>query len=186
MVKRCHWPGLDNDPIAQDYHDHEWGKLNLDENYLYEMLVLESFQSGLSWATILHKRDHFRQAFANFDVDKVAAFSETDRDRLLHDAGIVRNRLKINAAINNAQVIQQMHRDGQTLAGLLQKFVPQVIVNHPTDVTKNPAKTALSTQVAKALKKKGLRFMGPTTTYSFLEAVGLINDHEDSCDFKYE
>lgn len=184
MVKRCQWRGMD-DPVYQSYHDHEWGKLNLDEHYLYEMLVLESFQSGLSWLTVIKKRANFRKAFANFDVEKVAAFNEQDRQRLLKDTGIIRNRLKIDAAINNARVMVKMHQQGQTLGALLKELVPKVIVNHPQMMAEVPAKTAVSSKVAKKLKQLGFRFVGPTTTYSFLQGVGLVNDHLESCDFKY-
>lgn len=185
MVTRCFPPQGTNDQLYIKYHDREWGKLNLDERYLYEMMVLESFQSGLSWATILKKRGNFRQAFANFDVTKVAKFNEDDRQRLLHDAGIVRNRMKIDAAINNAQVLVKMHQNGETLGQLLKEFIPQPIVNHPQKMGDVPAKTTLSSKIAKTLKKRGFKFLGPVTVYSFLQAVGLINDHLDSCDFKY-
>lgn len=185
MVKRCFPPKGTNDQLYIKYHDQEWGKLNLDERYLYEMMVLESFQSGLSWATILKKRENFCKAFANFDVEKVARFDDQDRQRLLHDAGIVRNRMKIDAAINNAQVLAKMHQDGQTLGQFLQKFIPKPIVNHPHQISDVPAKTALSTKISKALKKQGFKFLGPVTVYSFLQAVGLINDHLDTCNFKY-
>lgn len=184
MVKRCAWPGM-NDLLYQKYHDEEWGKLNLDEHYLYEMLVLESFQSGLSWLTVLRKRANFQKAFANFDINKVAKFNKQDYERLLHDKGIIRNQLKIRAAINNAQVLVKMHQKGETLAGLLQKYIPKVIVNHPQTMEEIPAKTALSEQISKAMKKKGFKFVGPTTIYSYLEAVGLINDHIEDCAFKY-
>lgn len=184
MVKRCFWKGMDN-PLYQQYHDQEWGKLNLDEHYLYEMLVLESFQSGLSWLTILKKRENFREAFADFDVDKVAAFGDEDVDRLMHDKGIIRNRRKIEAAINNARVFVKMHRDGQTMGQLLKQAVPQVIVNHPRSMAEMPAQTPLSQRLSRQLKKVGFKFVGPVTVYSYLQAVGLINDHVEDCDFKY-
>lgn len=184
MVKRCAWSGM-TDPLYQQYHDHEWGKLNLDEHYLYEMLVLEGAQAGLSWLTVLRKREHYRQAFADFAVEKVAKFDNEDYQRLLQNSGIIRNKLKIKAAINNAQVLVKMHQKGETLAGLLQKYVPKVIVNHPQTMEEVPAKTPLSEQISKAMKKKGFKFVGPTTIYSYLEAVGLINDHIEDCAFKY-
>ena len=183
MLTRCNWPGIE-DPLYQKYHDTEWGKLNLDEDYLYEMLVLESFQSGLSWLTILRKRENFRRAFASFDVEKVAQFGSQDDERLLQDKGIIRNRLKVRAAINNARVLVQMHQEGNSLAALLKDYVPELIVNHPQTMDELPSQTALSAQVACALKKCGFKFVGPTTVYSYLEAVGLINDHLEDCAFK--
>ncbi|WP_367341658.1 DNA-3-methyladenine glycosylase I [Limosilactobacillus sp.] len=184
MVKRCFWKGMDN-PLYQQYHDQEWGKLNLDEHYLYEMLVLESFQSGLSWLTVLKKRENFRKAFADFDVDKVAAYGDEDVARLMNDKGIIRNRRKIEAAIHNAQVFVKMHRDGQTMGQLLQRAVPDVIINHPRTMTDMPAQTALSQRLSRQLKKVGFKFVGPVTVYSYLQAVGLVNDHLEDCDFKY-
>lgn len=184
MVTRCHWHGMNN-PVYIKYHDQEWGKLNLDERYLYEMLVLESFQSGLSWATILNKRENFSKAFANFDVTKVAHFDDNDRHRLLYDRGIVRNRMKIDASIQNAKVLARMHQQGKTLAGLLKHYVPTVIVNHPRKMSDIPANSSLSVKISQAMKRQGFRFVGPTTIYSYLQAVGLINDHLESCDFKY-
>lgn len=183
-LKRCWWPGMD-DPLYQRYHDEEWGKLNLDEHYLYEMLVLESFQAGLSWWTILEKRENFRQDFSNFNVEKVAAFNQEQVEALMKDPGIIRNRMKIEAAINNARVIVKMHKQGQTLAGLLKSAVPHVIVNHPHSMPELPAQTPLSRNLSKRLKKQGFKFVGPVTVYSYLQAVGLINDHLEDCSFKY-
>lgn len=184
-VKRCPWPHI-ADPAYEDYHDHEWGKLNLDEHYLYQMLVLESFQAGLSWLTILRKRENFKQAFANFDYDQVAKFDGQKVSQLMQDEGIIRNQLKINAAVNNAQVMVKLHQSGQTLADLLKEEVPKVIVNHPQAVTDIPAKTPLSAKISKELKKAGFKFVGPVTVYSFLQAVGLINDHLEDCYFKFK
>lgn len=184
-VQRCPWAGI-ADPLYRDYHDHEWGRLNLNEDYLYEMLVLESAQAGLSWLTILKKRDHYRQAFAGFDVTKVACFDEVDYKRLMNDPGIIRNRRKIMATINNARVLVSMHEKGQSLAQLLHEAVPQVIVHHPQQLADVPAKTDLSVKLAGKLKQQGFRFVGPTTIYSFLQAVGLVNDHLEECSFKYD
>lgn len=185
MVTRCFPPKGSENPLYITYHDFEWGKLNLDERYLYEMLVLETFQSGLSWATILNKRENFRQAFANFNVDKVAKFDANDRQRLLQDKGIIRNRRKIDAAIKNAQVLVQMHQKGQTLGSFFKTFIPRPIINHPQKLSDVPTQTPLSSTIAKAMKKKGFRFVGPTTIYSYLQSVGLINDHLENCNFKY-
>ncbi|WP_435371525.1 DNA-3-methyladenine glycosylase I [Lactobacillus taiwanensis] len=182
-VKRCSW-GNSKNLVYQYYHDKEWGKLNLNSNYLYEMLVLESFQSGLSWETILNKRENFRAAFANFDYHKVAKFNEQDFEKIMQNKGIVRNRLKINAAINNAKVLLKMEKEGQTLEQFLIKFIPEPIINHPQKVEDVPASDELSKQVSRKMKKLGFKFVGPVTIYSFLQAVGLINDHIDSCSFK--
>ncbi|WP_279126714.1 DNA-3-methyladenine glycosylase I [Lactobacillus taiwanensis] len=182
-VKRCSW-GNSKNLVYQYYHDKEWGKLNLNSNDLYEMLVLESFQSGLSWETILNKRENFRAAFANFDYHKVAKFNEQDFKKLMQNKGIVRNRLKINAAINNAKVLLKMEKEGQTLEQFLIKFIPEPIINHPQKVEDVPASDELSKQVSRKMKKLGFKFVGPVTIYSFLQAVGLINDHIDSCSFK--
>lgn len=182
-VIRCSW-GNSKNLIYQKYHDEEWGKLNLDSNYLYEMLVLESFQSGLSWETILNKRENFRKAFANFDYHKVAKFDENDFERLMQDKGIVRNRLKINAAINNAKMLVKLERENQIFGEFLTEFIPKPIVHHPQQMEDIPASDTLSKQISKKMKKLGFKFMGPITTYSFLQAVGLINDHVENCSFK--
>lgn len=183
MVKRCSWGNTD-DLLYRNYHDQEWGKLNLNEKYLYEMLVLESFQSGLSWSTILHKRKNFRKDFAEFDVNKVVQFNDDDFQRLMQDAGIIRNRLKINAAINNAQVLVKWHQEGKNFAAFLTEFIPKPIDHHFKAEIDMPAKDELSTQISKTMKKAGFKFVGPTTVYSFLQAVGLINDHIEACDFR--
>lgn len=185
MANRCNWGNSNLDPLYRQYHDEEWGKLNLDNKYLYEMLVLESFQSGLSWTTILKKRENFRKAFADFDYYQVAKFDQTDFERLMNDEGIVRNKLKINAAINNAQVLVKLEQSGTNLKQILQEAIPEIIVNHPQEISDIPASTLLSKKLSVQLKKIGFKFVGPTTMYSFLQAVGLINDHLDSCDFKY-
>lgn len=182
-LQRCTWPDM-ADPLYQQYHDQEWGRLNLDENYLFEMMLLECFQAGLSWRTILHKRANFRDAFAGFDPEKIAQFDDSDFGRLMQDRGIIRNRLKIKAAINNAKVVSEMHKKGKTLAAFLSQYVPDPIVNEPKTMADLPAKTDLSAEIAKAMKKAGFKFMGPVTVYSYLEAVGLVNDHLANCDFK--
>lgn len=184
-IKRC-FPIKDNDPIYEEYHDHEWGKLNLDKKYLYEMLVLESFQSGLSWATILHKRDNFRRDFANWDFYKVAAFTDQNYQNLLNDKGIVRNRLKIKAAINNAKALVKLEQKYPSFADFLTTFIPEPIIHHPKSLTDIPSQDEHSRAIAKALKKEGFSFVGPVTIYSFLQAIGLINDHLEECPFKYQ
>lgn len=182
-VRRCSW-GNSKNPLYQKYHDQEWGKLNLDSNYLYEMLVLESFQSGLSWETILNKRENFKKAFANFDYHEVAKFNENDFERLMQDKGIVRNRLKINAAINNAKMLVKLEKENQTLGEFLTQFIPKPIMHHPRKMEDIPASDDLSKEVSKEMKKLGFKFVGPVTIYSFLQAIGLINDHLENCSFK--
>jgi DNA-3-methyladenine glycosylase I len=182
-LQRCTWPDM-ADPLYQQYHDQEWGRLNLDENYLFEMMLLEAFQAGLSWRTILHKRANFREAFAGFYPEKIAKFDDDDFGRLMQDRGIIRNRLKIKAAINNAKVVSEMHKNGNTLAAFLSQYVPDPIVNEPKTMVDLSAKTELSAEIARAMKKAGFKFMGPVIVYSYLEAVGLVNDHMVNCDFK--
>lgn len=148
------------------------------------MLILESFQSGLSWSTILHKRENFQKDFANFDVEKVAQFDDNDFQRLMHDPGIIRNQLKIKTAINNAQVLVNWYQEGKSLADFLKAFIPKPINHHFKTEQEIPTKNELSTEISKEMKKAGFKFVGPTTIYSFLQAVGLINDHVEDCDFK--
>lgn len=183
MVKRCNWGETENEKY-REYHDHEWGKLNLDEKYLYEMLVLETFQSGLSWSTILNKRENFRKAFADFDYEKVAKYSYNEFFDLMHDQGIVRNVKKVDAAITDAKAIVALHKQGTSLGELLKQLVPDPIINHPKTDQDVPSQTELSEKIAKVLKEKGFEMLGPVTVYSFLQAVGLVNDHLDDCSFK--
>ena len=164
------------------YHDAEWGVPSHDDRHLYEMLVLEGAQAGLSWTTILRKREGYRRAFAGFDAARVAAFDEADRARLLADAGIVRNRQKIDAAIANARqtlVVQQEH-------GSLAAYLWQLVGDGPRRnawraLGEVPAQTAESRAMSKALQQRGFRFVGPTICYAFMQAVGMVNDHEVGC-----
>lgn len=182
-IKRCEWGNTSNQAYEK-YHDEEWGKLNLDNQYLYEMLVLETFQSGLSWEIILNKRTGFHKAFANFDYHRVAEFGEKDVQYLMQDKEIIRNKMKIEAAINNAQALVKLEKKGISFAAFLKQYVPKIIVNHPQTMHDVSAKSTLSERLAKEMKKAGFKFVGPVTIYSFLQAVGLINDHLDSCSFK--
>ncbi len=173
---RCRWAGTA--PEFLDYHDREWGFPVADDRRLFEKLCLESFQSGLSWRTILAKRENFRRAFANFEIDQVAAFTERDVERLLTDAGIVRHRGKIEAAINNARRAQELIAREGSLAAYVWRFEPDpATLPSPQSQTTSEASTALS----KALKKAGWKFVGPTTVYAFIQAMGLINDHTEDC-----
>jgi DNA-3-methyladenine glycosylase I len=173
-VARCFWGS--SSPEYQAYHDTEWGFPVDDDRRLFEKLVLEGFQSGLSWLTILRKRDNFRQAFAGFDLERVAGFGEKDVERLLQDAGIVRHRGKIEAAVNNARRAVELVDEEGSLAAYVWRFEPE-----PTR-PKLVAQTEESKALAKDLKRRGWRFVGPTTVYAFMQAMGLVNDHLEGCD----
>ncbi|WP_125590007.1 DNA-3-methyladenine glycosylase I [Companilactobacillus jidongensis] len=180
---RCPW--ANSSAEMQAYHDNEWCKVSHDEKYFFEMLTLELSQAGLSWATIIKRRDGYREAFANFDVDKVAEFDDAKKTELLQNPGIIRNKLKVNATINNAQLIKEMHGKNENFSDYIWNFVDnKPIINHYSDISELPAQTELSQTISKDLKKHGFRFVGPTIIYSFLQAVGVLNDHLDSCDFK--
>jgi DNA-3-methyladenine glycosylase I len=172
---RCPWGLSTPDYVA--YHDDEWGKPIRDDNELFERLTLEAFQSGLSWLTILRKRENFRAAFADFDIERVARFGDADRARLLDDAGIVRNRAKIDAALANARAASALP---EGLAALVWSFAPD---NDPIPVELGdvPAQTTESKALAKELKRRGLVFVGPTTAYATMQAAGLVNDHLRDC-----
>jgi len=180
MAKRCRWAGTDPSMIA--YHDEEWGAPCFDDRHLFEMLVLEGAQAGLSWSTILNKRQGYRRAFADFDVAKVARFDARRRQRLLEDAGIVRNRLKVEAAVANAQAVLEVQELEGSLAGFLWQFVDGKPIQNrfraPKDV---PAETAESRAMSKELKRRGFRFVGPTICYAFMQSVGMVNDHVVGC-----
>ena len=174
--RRCGW-GL-SAPDYQTYHDEEWGRPVTDDRGLYERLTLEAFQSGLSWLTILRKREGFREAFAGFDIETVAAFGARDVRRLLADAGIVRNRAKIEAAIANARATTELDRP---LGELLWSFAPAGRRRAPRAFEDVPAITPESTAMAKELKRRGFRFVGPTTAYATMQACGMVNDHLAGC-----
>jgi DNA-3-methyladenine glycosylase I len=162
------------------YHDEEWGRPVRDERGLYERMVLEGFQSGLSWLTILRKRENFRAAFANFEIEAVAEFGERDVARLLADAGIVRHRGKIEAAIANAKAAREMHAAGESLADLVWGHAPAVR-RPPRSLEDLPSITPESTALSKELKRRGFRFVGPTTVYAAMQACGVVNDHLAGC-----
>jgi DNA-3-methyladenine glycosylase I len=171
---RCPWG---EDPTQRDYHDNEWGREVRDDQALFERMSLEAFQSGLSWAIILRKRENFRAAFAGFDPAVVARFDDADVARLMADEGIVRNRLKINATIANARTVMALD---EPLSDVLWAFAPEP-GPPPTSYAQVPALTPASATMAKALKKRGFRFMGPTTAYALMQATGMVNDHLASC-----
>jgi DNA-3-methyladenine glycosylase I len=181
LSKRCAWVP-ESEPLYVAYHDEEWGVPSRDERHLFELLVLEGAQAGLSWLTILRKRDGYRRAFANFDVERVARFGKRDVERLLADAGIVRNRLKVESAIANAKAALQL--DGG-LGEYLWSFVGgEPKVNRWKTLAEIPAETEESRAMSKDLKKRGFRFVGPTVCYAFMQATGLVNDHTVDC-FRY-
>ncbi len=175
---RC-WPTTD--PLYIAYHDEEWGRPVHDEHRLLERLCLEAFQSGLAWITVLRKREHFRAAFARFDPAVIARYGEADVVRLMGDAGIVRNRAKIDATIANARATLALHEAGETLAALLWSFAPAERGPAPPTLGDMPAWTPESKALAKELKRRGFRFVGPTTAYALMQATGIVNDHVEGC-----
>ena len=175
---RCSWGA--STPDYARYHDTEWGRPTFDERTLFEKICLEGFQSGLSWLTILRKRENFRVAFDHFDAEQIAGYDDDDVDRLLADAGIIRHRGKIEATINNATRLVELHESGTTLTELLWSFEPDESPA-PSSMSDVPAVTEESTALAKQLKKVGFRFVGPTTAYAAMQAMGIVNDHLDGC-----
>lgn len=177
-VQRC-WPT--DDPLYIAYHDDEWGRPVRDDARLLERLCLEGFQSGLSWITILRKRERFREVFANFDPPKLAEFGERDVERLMGDAGIVRNRAKIESTIANARATVALRDGGETLTELLWSFAPQTQSPAPATFADMPATTPESKALARELKRRGFAFVGPTTAYALMQATGIVNDHVVGC-----
>ncbi len=177
---RCSWGSSSADYIH--YHDTEWGRPTTDERTLFEKMCLEGFQSGLSWITILRKREAFREVFADFDAETVADFGEPEIEKLLSDERIIRHRGKIEATINNAQVLVEMHGEGSTLAGMIWSHEPSEATPEVWDDV--PGFTDESTALSKALKKRGFRFVGPTTAYAAMQAMGIVNDHFIGCAFR--
>ncbi len=177
---RCAWPGID-EPIYSRYHDNEWGVPKVADRDLFEKLVLEGFQAGLSWLTILKKRDTFRLAFDNFDAAKIIGYDEAKISALMQDTGIIRNRMKIEATIDNARALLELQRQ-QSLSSFLWAFVDfKPMQNTLRGMAEAPAETAISKAISKALKAKGFRFVGPTTVYAFMQASGFVNDHFVGC-----
>ena len=177
---RCTWPG--DDPLYLAYHDEEWGVPELDSRALFEKLILDGFQAGLSWITILRKRDAFRDAFAGFDPEQIARFGPADTERLMADAGIVRNRAKIAATVSNARAWLDIEASGPGFAAYLWDFVDGTpLVNRFATMSDVPAETEISKALSKDLKARGFRFCGPTIVYAFMQAVGMVNDHLVTC-----
>jgi DNA-3-methyladenine glycosylase I len=181
QIPRCPWSTFD-DPLYLRYHDEEWGVPVHDDRKIYEFLVLEVFQAGLSWRTVLHKRDNFRRAFARFDVRKVSSFGKRDVERLIQDAGIIRNRAKIESAINNAQRFLEVRDEFGSFAKYMWSWVGGRPVRHRFKTLKDyPPFTDEAVGWSKDLKKRGFRFLGPTVIYAHMQAVGMVNDHTVDC-----
>jgi len=178
---RCSWCGTD--PLYVKYHDEEWGKPVHDDRILFEFLLLESAQAGLSWITVLRKRENYRKAFADFDPEKVAQFTEEDVVRLLQDPGIIRNRQKIAAAINNARLFLQVQKEFGSFANYMWGFLPdgKPIINNWKDHTHTPPRTELSDKISADMKKRGFKFFGTTICYAHMQATGMVNDHLENC-----
>ena len=184
MPKRCAWAPVDQ-PLYLAYHDEEWGVPVHDDTHLFEMLTLEGAQAGLSWSTILSKREGYRRAFAGFEPTKVARFTPAKVERLLQDPGIVRNRMKVESAVNNAARVRDVQREHGSLDAYLWSFVGgEPIVGGFKGLGEIPAETAESKAMSKGLKANGFRFVGPTVCYAFMQACGLVQDHVASC-FRY-
>jgi DNA-3-methyladenine glycosylase I len=182
-MQRCSWAG--SDPLYIDYHDHQWGVPVRDERLLFEMLILEGAQAGLSWITILRKRDHYRSVFDNFDAAAMACYGKRKEKALLNDPGIVRNRLKVTAAINNARMMLRLREREGGFADYLWRYVDgRPIINAWRDLKEIPTRTPLSDTISKDLTQRGFKFVGPTICYAFMQAVGMVNDHTVNC-FRY-
>ena len=179
-ITRCAW--CEKDDLYRNYHDQEWGKPIYDDETIFEFLILESFQAGLSWYTILAKRENFRAAFDYFDYQKIAQYSEEKVEELIQNAGIIRNRLKILATINNAQKFMEVQKEFGSFSKYIWGFVNhEPIVNRPKTLKEVPATTEISDALAKDLKKRGFKFMGSTVVYAHMQATGMVNDHVEDC-----
>ena len=184
MKTRCAWAG--SDPLYVAYHDEQWGVPMHDDQELFEMLVLEGAQAGLSWSTILNKRENYRRAFDGFEIARVAAYGEDDIQRLLADPGIVRNQLKLRSAVRNARAVLEIQAEFGSLDAYLWDFVNGVPIQNTWQTLKEiPAQTPLSEAMSKGLKKRGCTFVGPTICYALMQSVGMVNDHTMDC-FRYE
>jgi len=178
--KRCSW--CEGDTLYEKYHDEEWGVPVYNDKILFEFLILESFQAGLSWITILKKREHFRKAFDDFEVKKVAHYSEEKIQKLLQNPGIIRNKLKVKSAVSNAQAFIEIQKEYGSFSKYIWSYVDhKTIKNKVEDYSTAPATTPLSEKISKDLKKIGFKFVGPTVMYAYMQAVGMVNDHEISC-----
>ncbi len=179
-MHRCKWVNPNN-KLYIDYHDKEWGIPSHDDNHLFEMLVLESFQAGLSWECILNKREYFRNALDNFDYHRVANYKEDKINKLLNNKNIIRNKLKINAIINNAKVFINIRKEYGSFSNYIWSYTNNKVIDNKGNILTH---NELSDRISNDLKKRGMKFVGTTIIYSYLEAIGVINDHELECDFR--
>jgi DNA-3-methyladenine glycosylase I len=185
-IVRCSWASLEKEPLMAAYHDTEWGTPEHDDDKLFAKLILDGAQAGLSWVTILRKREGYLKAFHNFDAEKMARYGKRDIERLMNNAGIIRNKLKIESAISNAKSYLALRERGESFDEFLWQFVDgKTIVNKWKTSKQVPAETKESQAMSKALKAEGFRFVGPTIVYAFMQAVGMVNDHTTDC-FRYE
>ena len=175
---RCKWCNLNN-PLYIKYHDEEWGRPNFDEKYLFEMLILESFQAGLSWECVLNKRNDFEKAYDDFDIDKICKYDETKIQELLVNEKIIRNKLKINASINNAKIFKEIQKEYKSFTNYLKHFTNESVIYEINKTTNE-----LSDSISKDLKKRGMKFVGSTIIYSYLQAIGIICSHDEECFLK--
>lgn len=174
-MNRCSWCNLSN-PKYIEYHDKEWGVLNLDDKYLFEMLILESFQAGLSWECILNKRENFRLSYDNFEIDKICSYNDEKIDELINNKGIIRNKLKIKASINNAIIFKKIINEYGSFHNYLKKFTNDKVIYEYNKIT-----NTLSDEISKDLTKRGMKFVGSVIIYSYLQAIGIINSHDKEC-----
>ncbi len=183
-IRRCDWPG--DDKLMIEYHDNEWGKPLHDDNKLFEAVILDTFQAGLSWKTILNKRENFRKAFDNFNAEKMAEYGEKDIARLMQDAGIIRNRMKIIAAIENARKFQDIRKEFGSFDNYIWQFTGHKTIKNKFNSVKGlPTKSNESDEMSRDMKKRGFKFVGCTICYAFMQGAGMVNDHITSC-FRYE
>lgn len=179
-VKRCKWCNLKN-PVYVKYHDEEWGRPNFDEKYLFEMLILESFQAGLSWECVLNKRKDFKEAYDNFNIDKICKYDDKKIKELLSNEKLIRNKLKINASINNSKIFKKIQNEYGSFYNYLKTFTNDTIV-YEINKTTSP----LSDSISKDLKRRGMKFVGSTIIYSYLQAIGVIYSHDEECFMKFK
>lgn len=177
-MNRCKWCNVNN-PLYVEYHDNEWGVLNLDEKYLFEMLILESFQAGLSWECVLNKREFFKEAYDDFDIEKIVLYDDAKIEELSNNKNIIRNKLKIKASVENAKVFMDIEKEFGSFKNYLLKYFKEYPIKEVGKTT-----SSISDELSKDLFKRGMRFVGSTIIYSYLQAIGLINSHDDDCDVK--
>lgn len=175
-MNRCNWIAINKNPKYLKYHDEEWGRLNTDEHYLYEMFILETFQAGLSWECILNKREAFKEAYDNFNIDKICSYDETKINQLLSNPLIIRNKLKVKASIKNSQIYKEIVKEYKSFYNYLCQFTDGKVIYEVGNTTNN-----ISDAISKDLTKRGMTFVGSITIYSYLQAVGIINSHEPEC-----